>query len=297
MIPALAGAVCVAMAGCNWLKTDGSRWVDPSRVINAPEEASPVMAIRSSIGPADQADELIPNATWPEERDYTYSDQDYILGAGDVVDVSIMDLVFDGQETVHRRQVSESGYISLPQLPARLRAEGLTQEQLKEAISSAYSPDVLRDPIIAVTILQKRQNTVSIDGAVGRPGQFNIIRPDMRLWEALALSGGIVQPNIRYVYVIRQSPPVLAGGKARRKGPAEGAGLLPGLPTIPDEEPKAKPAVKPKKPALKPAAVSPKPKKPTSKVIKPAPKPAPSVKTTQPPAKKKAAPPPKAKKR
>ena len=245
----------VLNSGCNFFKTDGSRWLSPEKVVKAPEDAMPVRAIRMNIGPADQTDDLVPNATFPREGDWEYSDEDYVIGPEDVVSVSILDLFTEGLETVLQRQVTESGYIRLPLLPNRIRAAGLTKERLRENLIEAYSPDILRDPTISLAILQQRQNTFSVLGAVARPAQYNIIRRDMRLLESLALAGDITQANIRYIYVIRQSPPKRLLRKTVPKAPADIEKALPPLPKIPDSEAPAKePATEPvKEPATEPA--------------------------------------------
>lgn len=206
----LAVAVLMVMCGCdaieNALKIDTSRWFAPHLVVKAPKR-SPISMIRSSVSVADERQELIPNATPPREEDYTYSDEDYVIGPTDVVDVSIMDLYAVGIETTLRREVSDSGFIDLPLLDSRVKTEGLSQEALKEVIKDAYSPEILRDPIVSVSVVARRQSTFSVLGVVERRGTYNIIRKDMRLLEALALAGDVYQSRIKYIYVIRMSKP------------------------------------------------------------------------------------------
>lgn len=59
---------------------------------------------------------------------------------------------------------------------------------------------------MTVSVIDRRQSTFSILGAIGAPATYNIMRNDMRLMEALALARGITQANIPYLYVIRQPP-------------------------------------------------------------------------------------------
>ncbi|MDY6914239.1 MAG: SLBB domain-containing protein, partial [Planctomycetota bacterium] len=97
----------------------------------------------------------------------------------------------------------------------------------------AYNPDILRDPVVSITIAAQRQSTFSILGAVAQPGTYNIVRKDMRLLETLALAGGVTQTNIRYLYVIRPT-------KAKRKAVKPEAAVpqpteLPPLPQLPPE--------------------------------------------------------------
>jgi protein involved in polysaccharide export with SLBB domain len=129
----------------------------------------------------------------------------------------------------------------------------LAAEEFKELIIDAYSPEILRDPTVSVTIAAQRQNTFSILGAVNRPGTYNVLRKDMRLLEALAMAGGISQSNIRYIYVIRpqRAPRVPVERKVplptrREKGKA--------LPPLPPEVPGVGPATPP---ATQPGATRP----------------------------------------
>ena len=277
-------AAAVFLSGCERmgkaLEISKYRFLDPSKVIE-PQEGSPVTPIYSNSGDADITEELPPSAMPPTLEDLTYSDRDYIIGPTDVVDISVLDLLENGIETVLRRQVSTSGYIDLPLLPDKIKVEGLNKEQLTETIEQVYAGNnILRKPIVSVTLASKRQSTFSILGAVASPGRYQIERKDMRLLDALAVARGIVQQNIRYIYIIRPEPakvlnpeipetdgeakavvPKAASRMAtttKRRGPAtvdngdtsaalrELGRALTGEPvTAPADEPKTKPVTKP----------------------------------------------------
>ncbi len=210
----VAAAGFAVFAGCTpeqkyavekFFKTDKTRFLDPSKPIKAPEYAS-LMPILSSASVVDSSQIVFPNATRPTDEDMSYSAVDYVIGPGDVMDIGVMDLFSDGVETVLRRQVSESGFIDMPLLDKKIKADGLTQQQLKDAIVNAYSPNILQSPEVSISLLSQRQSTYSVLGAVARPAVYNVTGKDMRLLEALALAGGITQVNIRYIYVFRQLP-------------------------------------------------------------------------------------------
>jgi len=238
----LVVAVCVlpVLGGCaklgDWTKTSMYRFLGPEKVIEPPE-GSPINPILGSTGPADRSQEIIPNSEPPREGDWEYSDEEYVIGPTDIVDISILDLFAEGLETVLRRQVTNAGYIDMPLLTERLRVEGLTKEQLRDVVKAAYFPDVLREPTVSVTIAARRQNTFSILGSVARPGTYNILRRDMRLLEAVALAGGISQTNIRYVYVIRPKPAArrMTEGRPPQPTTMPGKGVI--LPPLPPEVP------------------------------------------------------------
>lgn len=218
------------LGGCNILKTDTWRFLDPTAMVKAPA-TNMTNPIYSSASAADEANELPPNATLPSDSDLQYVARDYQIGPLDVIDVSILDLYAEGLETVLRRQVSESGFIDLPMLSESIKVEGLTQEQLRQELVQAYSPDILRTPNISATVVLQRQNTFSILGAVARPGTYNMVKRDMRLLDALAAAGGQAQTNIRWLLVIRPEPAVKVDGDGQNT--QAGDQELPALPEIP----------------------------------------------------------------
>ena len=189
----------------NALKTDRYRFLGPHQPIAAPDRPR-IWPIRESATAADITDDLLPNAVFPVDADYVFSEEDYVIGPNDVLDIGIMDLFQIGAETNVRRQVEGSGFIDLPLLTDRIRAEGLTGQELRQIVMDAYSPDLLRDPRVTVVVAARRQQTFSIVGAVGAPGTYDIPRRDTRLWDALALARDVTNPTVRYIYIIRQLP-------------------------------------------------------------------------------------------
>jgi polysaccharide biosynthesis/export protein len=237
----------VFLGGCEkvgeMFATDTWRFMDPSKLI-APQEGSVVKPIYSSSSDADVTEELPPNATPPTAADLTYSDRDYIIGPTDILDISILDLLENGIETVLRREVTASGYVDLPLLAERVKAEGQSKEQLTDIIKEAYvSSSVLRSPTVAVTIAARRQSTCSVLGAVSAPGTYQIERKDMRLLNVLAAARGITQQNIKYLYVIRPEPAKVMNPKTDETG-KKGKTVIPTAisrpsvtPTTPDKSP------------------------------------------------------------
>ena len=179
------------------VKVNGEyNFLAPSQTIEAPREPE-VRWVDDAISELDHSSDVYPSAVKPTKEDWVYVDEDYKIGASDILDLSIEDLRLEGMDTLLRRQVSDSGYLDLPQLDDRIKAEDLTQMELVDAVKKAYDKaGILRDPTVSVTILERRQQTFSVLGAALRPGTYNLVRRDMRLLDALALAGGISQSNI-----------------------------------------------------------------------------------------------------
>jgi len=245
-LPAILIAGLFIAGGCSgvkdFFKTDVHRLLSPDKVIAPPETGSPINPIYDTIGAADTTHDLFPNATFPREGDWEYVDTDYLIGPADIVSISVLDLFAEGMEATLQRTVSASGYISLPLLEERIKAEGLSVDELREAVAEAYRPGVLRNPIVSVVIAAQRQSWYSIMGAVENPGQYPIIRKDLRLSQAIAAAGDITQANIDYIYVFRPAPAI------RRRVEPPKPKAAPPEPLRPEELPELPPEAPPEVP-------------------------------------------------
>ena len=235
----LLSAVCLT-AGCkasgNFFKTDRSRLLSPDKVVKTPSR-SPINPILPNVGLVDQSQELVPNASLPIVEDLYPIESDYVIGPADIIDIYILDLFQEGAQTPIRREVSKAGYIDLPLVADRIKASGLTPDQLKEAVCRAYSPNILRDPVVSIIMAAAQQSSCSVLGAVYRPGQYMINRPDTRLLEVLAMAGGIVQPGIKYIYIIRPSEEIKRSiEQAKAEPEPQGQPLELPKPVVPDRQ-------------------------------------------------------------
>lgn len=213
------------LVGCN--QSDTFRptrwtWFDPTQVTQPSEAINPIY---EGIGVTDRSQEIYPNATEPTYDDLVPIKKDYVIGPGDVLRISILDLFQEGYETALERQVSNTGFIDLPQIPT-VKASGLTQQGLIDAIKAAYQQaQILREPVVSALVTVPRQNIVSVLGAVQRPGTYPIPKSDFTLLEALAMVSDISQPGIEWVYVIR--PRAAAEGAAATQAAASQGALTP----------------------------------------------------------------------
>jgi polysaccharide export outer membrane protein len=125
------------------------------------------------------------------------------LGSGDIVQISIFELFNEGLMYTNQFIITETGKISIPDVGV-MQAAGLSESQLEEEIKQILSPNILKEPSVAVALLRSQSKLFSILGnGVPRPGRYEIPRYDYRLADALATAGGINQFNISYVYVSR----------------------------------------------------------------------------------------------
>ncbi|RMH66157.1 MAG: polysaccharide export protein [Cyanobacteria bacterium J003] len=145
--------------------------------------------------------------------------QDYLLGAGDVLFIEVVNLP---PSVTNQRQftVNLDGSVTLP-LAGRVIVGGLTLPQAEQVILNAYS-QVMRFPAVTVTLQTPRPMKILVAGEVSRPGSYVVPFTSVsasaagigllsggltwpRLSQVLAQSGGITQEaDIRSIEIRRQ---------------------------------------------------------------------------------------------
>ena len=216
----------------------------------------------------------------PTPDDLKSSEKDYILGPGDLVDVSVFELMAPGVPYATRLRISQTGQITFPYIGS-VKCAGLTTRGLEEKLGDLLSPDYLASPQISVFVSEFRNLNVSVLNGVARPALYPMAKQDMTLLELVAMSGGVMQLVEDYGYVIRKYAPEEADllGLEGAAPPPEGAGAGAETPAAPPKEPKLGRPAAPDKvaPAAEPkkeGAVAPKPpEKAAPDAAAPAPKP------------------------
>lgn len=112
---------------------------------------------------------------------------DYVIGSGDLVHVD----VFDVPELSRDVRVGQSGYISLPLIPVRIRAGGLTALQLEDKVAELLQANgLVSHPQVTVSLREQRSQPITVIGAVNHPIVYQATRPTTLL-EVLTEAGGI----------------------------------------------------------------------------------------------------------
>lgn len=111
----------------------------------------------------------------------------YRLGAGDLLRV----LVFQHPDLSMELRIHEDGHATYPLL-GRLPLAGLAVDQAERLMELRLREGgFLRQPQVALMVMQVRAHLVSVIGQVQRPGRFAVEAPGLRLSELLAQAGGI----------------------------------------------------------------------------------------------------------
>lgn len=122
------------------------------------------------------------------------------LGNEDLLEIS----VFEIPELNRTVRVSEKGTISIPLL-GEVAAGGLTREQLERTLRERLSEKYVRDPQVSVFVREYGSKKVSVLGAVGKAGSYEMLGP-RSLLDLLAAAGGLTEEAGGEVYVIRTRP-------------------------------------------------------------------------------------------
>ena len=127
----------------------------------------------------------------------------YLIGAEDILEIE----VFNVPELKRTVRVANDGMIDLT-LIGRVKASGLTVDQLRDQLESKYGETYLQDPHIAVFISEYHARSVSVIGAVEKPGLYQLTAP-RNLIEVLSMAGGLAKrssaPAGRTLIVTRKS--------------------------------------------------------------------------------------------
>ncbi len=120
----------------------------------------------------------------PGRGDRLGENRDYRLGPLDRLSIQ----VFGVQELDRVVQVDAKGNIAMP-LIGLVPAAGETASSLSDKLQALYSERYLRNPQISVALTEALSQQVLVDGAVGQPGQYQLLG-DATLMSAIAMARG-----------------------------------------------------------------------------------------------------------
>jgi len=112
---------------------------------------------------------------------------DYVLGAGDVIRVT----VFQSPELTLEARIPETGVLSYPLLgPVTLG--GLTVSAAEKRLADGLlAGKFLKQPQVSILVIQMRGSQASVLGHAVRPGRYPLELSNTRLTDLIALAGGV----------------------------------------------------------------------------------------------------------
>lgn len=116
----------------------------------------------------------------------------YQVGAGDVVEISIMGLVAPRAYSSILRRVRQDGTIMLPLLDGNdttINVDGLKPEEIEQKVTEKYAPNYIKDPQVTVMVANYKTVPVIVMGQVNQPGVINLKRDEMNVLTAVMRAG------------------------------------------------------------------------------------------------------------
>ena len=123
--------------------------------------------------------------------------QEYTIGAGDVLKV----IVWGHEDLSKEYPVAHDGYMPFPLL-GRIKASGLTIEQLGERLRTLLEKDYLVNPQVIVAVKEYLSQKVQILGEAEKPGLYYLTGPTT-LVEMLSRAGGLGKTAGRELIILR----------------------------------------------------------------------------------------------
>jgi polysaccharide export outer membrane protein len=167
------------------------------------EHTATTIPVLDRLDTIEQDDSPWGETTSVEAEDLYPSDLSYRLVPGDYITVGIFELYGANQWFTSTRRIDPGGFIRIPEL-GDVMAAGLTAQELEDALVAILHENYIRDPQVDVVLQEGGAGFhYTIYGSVPSPGLFTLRAPDLRLLDALAMSGG-VSNLIDTIYIIRQ---------------------------------------------------------------------------------------------
>ncbi len=125
-------------------------------------------------------------------------DQDYRIGPRDIIEVRIE----DATELSKTYEVNADGTFLMPYLK-RVKAQDRTPEELSRFIADSLRDRYLKDPQVAVVVKQYYSRTFFIQGAVKKPGVYQM-EGHPALLKLISVAGGLAENHGSLAFIIRE---------------------------------------------------------------------------------------------
>ena len=123
---------------------------------------------------------------------------DYVLGAGDVIRVT----VFQSPELSLESRIPETGIVSYPLL-GDVTLGGLTISQAEKRLAEGLlAGKFLKQPQVSILVTQLRGSQASVLGHAVRPGRYTLELANTRLSDLMALAGGVAPDGSDMLVVV-----------------------------------------------------------------------------------------------
>jgi polysaccharide export outer membrane protein len=122
---------------------------------------------------------------------------DYKIGPNDLLEITVFGL----PELAQTVRVAEDGSITMPLL-GKVEVAGLTAQELEKKLATILDQQYTKEA--RVTVFIREYQKVSVLGAVGRPGQYELVGPTTLL-QVIAQAGGLTAQAMNELFVYRRA--------------------------------------------------------------------------------------------
>lgn len=125
---------------------------------------------------------------------------DYIIGPGDLLGIE----VFDVPELSRDVRVNETGFVTIPLIPVKVQAGGLTQFQFQDKLAELLQVNgLVSHPQVTVTVKEQHSQPITVIGSVRTPITVQAVH-QMSLLQVLSQAGGIADDAGSKVLITRK---------------------------------------------------------------------------------------------
>lgn len=153
--------------------------------------------------------QVITDPTTPANSSLIVSpDEEYLIGPSDVIEIKIE----DAPELSGTFRLSSKGTLTIPVL-GQVSAEKKTTAQVAQVITEKLKGNYLVNPIVSVSVKQSNSRAFFIQGAVRRPGIYQI-EGRLSLLKLITIAGGLNENYGSTAFIMREK-------KLTKESPAE----------------------------------------------------------------------------
>jgi polysaccharide export outer membrane protein len=138
---------------------------------------------------------LLPPGALAQQETQALQVNDYRIGPKDLLEITVFGL----PELSQTVRVSEDGSITLSIL-GRIKVSGFTAQELERELALILDKQYTKEA--RVTVFIREYQKVSVIGAVGRPGQYELVGPTSLL-QVIAQAGGLTAQAMNELFVYR----------------------------------------------------------------------------------------------
>jgi len=137
------------------------------------------------------------------------------IDPGDLLEVTILSGIEDGQLPAYPLRVAENGTVNVPLIgPAHVA--GLELVQAEQAITQlALRKEIYRNPTVSVQMKERKTNRVTVMGPVKKPGTYALRAANSTLFDAIVAANGL-DDNADTVVEVRNPPAYPSGNMLPR---------------------------------------------------------------------------------